>query len=409
MAQPKIYAGPKLRETRARLGLTQKNFAERLGVSLPYLNQMENNNRPVSGGVIRVLADDFDLHVNDLSFDEAERTVVELQGAIADPLFATALPPMTDMRLIASGAPAMAHAFLELHRAYRTANQRLALLETTLARQAASTQVAPRDEVNDFFGSRTNYFDTLDTAAERFGAASTDTYALAATALTDNGYTITILDTDEPARRDGNTIRLPAHLPQAEKTFILLRETGLTAFRGLIGTLLDGNQFRSTVARDLAETELADYFAAAALMPYGTFARAARETRHDLERLAGIFGTTVEHAALRLSTLHRPGHKGVPFFFIRTDQDGQFVERNTPKRLHSVTPLVYQTFELATRFVRDFVETTDGARYLCVAKNVSQSGGRFNAPVTRQAIIAGCLAADAHDVIYSEGMDTTRT
>ena len=39
----KIYAGAKLRETRQGLGITQKDFAQRLGVSLPYINQMENN------------------------------------------------------------------------------------------------------------------------------------------------------------------------------------------------------------------------------------------------------------------------------------------------------------------------------------------------------------------------------
>ncbi|MBT26270.1 MAG: hypothetical protein CML60_07720, partial [Rhodobacteraceae bacterium] len=42
MATQKLYAGAKLRETRTRLGLTQKEFAAKLGVSLPYLNQMEN-------------------------------------------------------------------------------------------------------------------------------------------------------------------------------------------------------------------------------------------------------------------------------------------------------------------------------------------------------------------------------
>lgn len=40
---PKIYAGAKLRELRQRLGMSQKEFAKRLGVSLPYANQMENN------------------------------------------------------------------------------------------------------------------------------------------------------------------------------------------------------------------------------------------------------------------------------------------------------------------------------------------------------------------------------
>ncbi len=44
MATQKLYAGAKLREMRTRLTLTQKEFATKLGVSLPYLNQMENNN-----------------------------------------------------------------------------------------------------------------------------------------------------------------------------------------------------------------------------------------------------------------------------------------------------------------------------------------------------------------------------
>ena len=54
-----LYAGAKLRETRQRLGLTQKDFAAKLGVSLPYLNQMENNNRPVSTTVVLALAQEF--------------------------------------------------------------------------------------------------------------------------------------------------------------------------------------------------------------------------------------------------------------------------------------------------------------------------------------------------------------
>jgi transcriptional regulator with XRE-family HTH domain len=56
MAPRKLFAGAKLRELRGQLGLTQKAFAEKLGVSLPYLNQMENNNRPVSSTVLLALA-----------------------------------------------------------------------------------------------------------------------------------------------------------------------------------------------------------------------------------------------------------------------------------------------------------------------------------------------------------------
>ena len=73
MAPTKLYAGAKLREVRTRIGLTQKDFAAKLGVSLPYLNQMENNNRPVSTAVVLSLAQEFGLDVTELSSGDGER------------------------------------------------------------------------------------------------------------------------------------------------------------------------------------------------------------------------------------------------------------------------------------------------------------------------------------------------
>lgn len=45
MAQQKLFAGVKIREVRQRVGLTQKDMSARLGISLPYYCQMENNHR----------------------------------------------------------------------------------------------------------------------------------------------------------------------------------------------------------------------------------------------------------------------------------------------------------------------------------------------------------------------------
>ena len=92
MATQKLYAGAKLRETRQRLALTQKEFAAKLGVSLPYLNQMENNNRPVSTTVVLALAQEFGFDVTELSTGDSERMVSDMREALADPLFADNMP-----------------------------------------------------------------------------------------------------------------------------------------------------------------------------------------------------------------------------------------------------------------------------------------------------------------------------
>ncbi|MFN3211446.1 MAG: helix-turn-helix domain-containing protein, partial [Roseovarius sp.] len=166
MATQKLYAGAKLRETRQRLGLTQKDFAAKLGISLPYLNQMENNNRPVSTTVILALAQEFGFDVTELATGDAERLVTDMREALADAVFADDIPGLSDLRLTASNAPAMARAFLELHRAYRDTHERLASLDDALGRADARPQASPWDEVRDFFHYCDNYIDAVDRAAE---------------------------------------------------------------------------------------------------------------------------------------------------------------------------------------------------------------------------------------------------
>ena len=175
MATQKLYAGAKLRETRTRLGLTQKDFAGKLGVSLPYLNQMENNNRPVSTTVVLALAQEFGFDVTELSSGDAERLVSDMREALADPVFnqdEAGAPPLADLRLTASNAPALARAFLELHRAYRQTHERLASLDAALGHEGGGLQLSPWEEVRDFFHYCDNYIDAVDRAAENFAATA---------------------------------------------------------------------------------------------------------------------------------------------------------------------------------------------------------------------------------------------
>ena len=136
MPVQKLYAGAKLRDLRGRLALTQKDFAAKLGVSLPYLNQMENNNRPVSTTVLLALAQEFGFDVTELGQGDAERLITDMREALADPVFSET-PPLADLRLTASNAPAFVRAFLELHRAYRQTHERLASLDEALGREGA--------------------------------------------------------------------------------------------------------------------------------------------------------------------------------------------------------------------------------------------------------------------------------
>ncbi|HDR27740.1 helix-turn-helix domain-containing protein [Rhodovulum sp.] len=419
MTDRKLYAGAKLRETRTRLGLTQKDFAARLGISLPYLNQMENNNRPVSSTVLLALASEFGFDVTELSSGDAERLVSDMREAVADPVFGGLAPPLADLRLVASNAPALARAFLELHRAYRQSHERLASLDEALGRGDAGLRPSPWEEVRDFFHYCDNYIDAVDHAAERFSRAGTgpdDPKRRAEHALESAGITLRAADIPGLRHFDKSTrtLTLSARLHGPTRRFQLLHQLALLTQSQLLEATLDLARFQSPEARDIARIGMANYFAGAALLPYGRFLAAAQESRHDLELLADRFGASVEQVAHRLSTLQRPGAKGLPFFFVRVDQAGTITKRHSATRLQfarfgGACPLwnVYRAFETPGRFLRQLAETPDGVRYLSLARDVTKPGGAWGAPVRRFAIGLGCEIRHADRLVYADDLDLT--
>ncbi|MEP5730734.1 MAG: short-chain fatty acyl-CoA regulator family protein [Sulfitobacter sp.] len=420
MATQKLYAGAKLREVRTALGLTQKDFAARLGVSLPYLNQMENNNRPISTTVVLALASEFGLDVTELSAGDSERMVSDMREALADPVFQGNMPALADIRLTASNAPGLARAFLDLHQSYRQTHERLASLDEALGREDARVAPSPWEEVRDFFHYCDNYIDAVDRAAEHFASLQTahpSMRAAAIAALAKMDITVSFDNTDTLRRFDPvhKKLHLSDRATPETQTFQLLLQVALIQQNPLLDATLDFARFTSENARDIAKIGLANYFAGAALLPYRRFHEQAQACRHDLEVLSNQFGASIEQIAHRLSTLQRPGSKGVPFFFVRVDQAGTITKRHSATRLQfarfgGACPLwnVHRAFETPGRFLRQLAETPDGVRYISLARDVSKPAGRFGAPVRRYAIALGCEMRHADQLVYADDLDMTQ-
>jgi len=388
-----------------------------LGVSLPYLNQMENNNRPISTSVVLALAQQFGFDVTELSAGEADRLVVDMREALANPVFSeNAAPSLADLQLAASNAPAVARAFLEMHQAYQNASERLASIDEAIG---SDGQATPWEEVRDFFHYCDNYIDAVDHAAEHFANArpegqSLEDYAIDALA----GLGVTVHIGDGLLRQydsASGTLTVSAKSAAPTRCFQLLNQLALNSQGQLLDATLDLAKFSTEEARQIARIGLANYFAGAALLPYGAFLKAAQDTRHDLERLADDFGASIEQVAHRLSTLQRPGAKGIPFFFVRVDQAGTITKRHSATRLQfarfgGACPLwnVHQAFERPGHFLRQLAETPDGVRYLSIARDISKPGGAFHAPVRRYAIGLGCEITYADQMVYADDLDVTK-
>ena len=417
MATQKIYAGVKLRKLRTGLALTQKAFAQTLGVSLPYLNQMENNNRPVSTGVMLALTQKFGFDITELSAGDSTRIVTEMRQAFSDPVFGNAVPPLADLLLTSTNAPAIARAFLDLHNAYRQTHERLASLDEALGREDARMQPSPWEEVRDFFHNCDNYIDAVDHAAENFAqtahSAGKTLHQQAVHVLAQLGINMQFRDSGVLREYDADRrlIFLSTRPPRATQDFQLIMQMALITQNDLIEATLDLAQFKTGTARSIAKIGLANYFAGAAMLPYRRFLAKAKEVRHDLELLAERFGASIEQVAHRLSTLQRPGAKGIPFFFVRVDQAGTITKRHSATRLQfarfgGACPLwnVHRAFETPGHFLRQLAQTPDGVKYFCLAREVSKSGGSFNAPVRRYAIGLGCEVKHAGAVVYADDL-----
>ena len=419
----KLFIGRKVRDLRDANRLTQAGFAARLGISTSYLNQIENNQRSVSAGVLLALAEAFRVDIAELSTGESDRLLSVLSETLSDPLFENYSPGLQELKLVTHNAPGFAHALIAAHQAYRRNSEQLASFDDTLGRAAGFAEPTPYEEVRDFFHFVDNYIHDLDIAAEeladRLGIPERDPSAILPDYLfSRHGVKAARTEPDEdslrrfdPAQR---TLYLNPFSPVSTRSFQSAFQIAELEMEASITAIAKAAEFRTSEALDICRIGLANYFAGALMMPYEAFLASARELRHDLELLAARFGASVEQVAHRLSTLQRPGRKGVPIFFARMDRAGNITKRHSAAKLQfarfgAACPLwnVHQAFETPGRIIRQLAETPDGARYLCMATEIAKGGGGFRAPQRRYAIAVGCEVTHAGDFVYADDLDLT--
>ncbi len=119
--------------------------------------------------------------------------------------------------------------------------------------------------------------------------------------------------------------------------FKLATELAYLECGDLIDKMVEDAIFTSDASRALARHGLANYFAAAMILPYTQFHEIAEDFRYDVERLSAFYGVSYETIAHRLSTLQRPKLRGVPFSFVRVDRAGNMSKRQSATGFHFST------------------------------------------------------------------------
>jgi predicted transcriptional regulator/transcriptional regulator with XRE-family HTH domain len=416
----KLYLGGRLRRLRRELGVNQSAMAAEIGVSPSYLNHLERNQRPVTAQVLLRLADAYDVDVKSFAAEGAEATGPDqLAEIFADPMFADLGIPRYELLEVADNAPSIADAVSRLYAAM-TEMRRQPPGEG--AEREGVSPLTPETWVRDYIQAQRNHFPYLEDAAETLAGALGDPLAIAEPLRRrlKEGFGIDARIVP-PELLDGASqhydlhrkrLMLSALLRPESRTFGLAYQVALMEFRPLIARMIEAAAPPDPPTRRLLHMSLANYAAAAIIMPYQPFLAAAERHRYDIDRLCAEFGASVEQVAHRVTTLGRTGAKGVPFFMLRVDSAGNISKRFAGEsfpfsRFGGTCPRwnLHATFQTPGRVVTQMVETPDGQLFFTISRTVERSVRLDPREDSSLAIGLGCDVRHAPRIAYADGID----
>jgi len=421
-AVAKTFSGARLRRLREERGLTQVALARALDLSTSYVNQLENDQRPITVSVLLALTERFDLPSQYFSSDSDARLVADLSEVFTATAAEGSVSPAQIEELVAR-MPEVGRNLAAVYRRLRDATEELeayrshATTETSLPAQ----RPMPFEEVRDFFYDRNNYVGELDTAAEQMFIDSGMTIGgldVQLTALMRDRFGVhVVIDADLAAHAkrsydpDTRVLRVAHWLLPGQRAFQIATQLALVSQAELLSALVATDDQLTPDSRGVARIGLANYFAGAFLLPYREFHSAAARLRYDIELLARRFEVGFETVCHRLSTLQRPQLRGVPFIFVRTDRAGNISKRQSATAFHfsrvgGSCPLwvVHDAFAQLGRIVTQVAQMPDGRSYFWLATTTAPEGQGYLGQHKSFAVGLGCDLTHADKLVYSTGI-----
>ncbi len=416
----KLYLGGRLKRLRYDFNLSQTKMAEDLGVSPSYLNHLERNQRPVTAQILLKLASTYDIDLRSFTDESEPAGEAALTEIFADPLFKDLKLPRREIADLVATSPMAAEAVTLLYRAYTERRKRDALE----ARPPEDDLESPADWVRDQIQGHHNFFPELDDLGERlFERLGADPHMLEEAAgrrlREQHRIDIRLMPANvmmmyqrrfDPHRR---RLMISEILGVSSRRFAVIYQLALAEHGAEIKTLAEKAKAPDVASARLYKIALINYLTAAILMPYGRFLEAAESNAYDIELLRAPFEVSFEQAAQRLTTLSRPGHRGVPFFLVRIDSAGNISKRFSAgsfpfSRYGGTCPRwnIHQAFQTPGRIVTQVIETPGGQRFFTLARTLDRGLRAYaDGAWSEQAVGLGCELKHADRLVYARGID----
>ena len=292
---------------------------------------------------------------------------------------------------------------------------------------APQLSTSPESAVHMFFRRHRNHFPELEEAADGFWGDTRvepdEVYVALKRRLRDSvGVSVRLAHVEDlpgtlrqydEGRRE---ILLSEALDHTNRIFQLVHMAGLLERRSVLDGLIARSGISDPRGTARLKVELANYFAAAVLMPYNAYLAEARATKYDLDHIATRFGVSYEQACHRATTLQRDGAQGVPFFFLRVDKGGNVTKRFNATGFHlaeygGACPRleVHTSFRTPGRIVPQFVEMPDRSQFFVFSRTVDRPTWARHSQDNRLSVAMGCAVEHAGDIGYAEAFSMSGT
>ncbi|PPR26746.1 MAG: hypothetical protein CFH34_00768, partial [Alphaproteobacteria bacterium MarineAlpha9_Bin4] len=410
-------------------GITQKQLSSELGISVAYINLIENNRRDITVPLLIKVAKLFNIELSDLTSDYNKQLNSDLIDIFSDNLFEEHDLKNIDVKEFSMNSPIIGDAVRSLYKKYLQNRKDLALLSDQMISvkqdisDTVGSDISSADLVSDILQSNNNFFPELEdiAAAEvnlldmklgnRFKsmiAYLKEKFSINVD-LADEGF---VENFSKRFYKEEKLLKISNTLSRESKEFMIAQQIGLLVAGDAIEKQLKLKGALDENSLALGRTVLANYFASALLMPYDLFWQTAEKCRYDIDILCNRFDTSFEQVCHRLTTLQKEDKKGIPFHFMRVDIAGNVSKRFSISGLkiprYSVAcPRwnVYTAFLNPGKIKIQLSKMLDGETFLCFARTVSKRIGDYRSPETFFSIGMGFDIKHSDRCIYSDGID----
>ena len=418
-----------IRRLRREKGITQKQLSIELGISVAYINLIENNRRDITVPLLIKVAKLFNIELSDLTSDYNKQLNSDLMDIFSDTLFEEQDLKNIDVKEFAMNSPIVGDAVRTLYQKYLQNRKDLALLSDQMISvkqdisDAAGSEMSSADLVSDMLQSNNNFFSELEDIASKESelidmklgnrfksmiAYLKEKFSINVE-LAEEGF---IENFSKRFYKEKKLLKISNTLSRESKEFMVAQQIGLLVAEDAIEKQLKLKGASDNNSLALGRTVLSNYFASALLMPYDLFWETAEKSRYDIDILCNRFDTSFEQVCHRLTTLQKDNKKGIPFHFMRVDIAGNVSKRFSISGLkiprYSVAcPRwnVYTAFLNPGKIKIQLSKMLDGDTFICFARTVSKRIGDYSSPETFFSIGMGFDVKYASRCIYSDGID----